>query len=132
VLNESTSISLVLVDVLVDSFVTNGEGAVHPEVVGDLLWTPILFQQSDDVVPEGGRKVKAASFAFTPGSGIAMGQIGAILTIDELLFAFKFPRNRTRGTRESPCNFGFGSTAYAKLSDMVPFVLRELSVATQV
>ena len=131
-LNESASFSLVLIDVLVDSLVTDGEGAVHPEVVGDLLWTPILFQQSDDVVPEVGGEVEAASLAFTPGGCIAVGQIGAVLTIDELLVAFKFPRNRTRGTRESPCNFGFGSTAYAKLGDVVPFVLRELSVATQV
>ena len=43
-LNESASFSLVLVDVLVDSLVTDGERAVHPQVVGDLLWTPILFQ----------------------------------------------------------------------------------------
>jgi hypothetical protein len=76
--------------------------------------------------------VKAASLAFTPGGCIAMGQIGAILTIDKLLVAFKFARNRTRGTLESPCNFGFGPTAYAKLGDVVPFVLRELVVSIHV
>jgi hypothetical protein len=32
-LNESASISFVLVDVLVDSLVTDGEGSVHPQVV---------------------------------------------------------------------------------------------------
>ena len=79
-----------------------------------------------------GREVKAASFALTSGGCIAVGQISAVLAIDELLVAFKFPTDCTGGARESPCNFGFGSTAYAKLSDVVPFVLRELSVATQV
>ena len=46
-------------------------------------------------MPEVGGEVEAASLAFTPGGCIAVGQIGAILTIDELLVAFKFPRNRT-------------------------------------
>ena len=42
-LNESASISLVLIDVLVDSFVADGEGTVDPQVVGDLLRAPIQF-----------------------------------------------------------------------------------------
>ena len=50
-LNESAAVSLVIVDVLVDGLVTEGEGSVNPQVVGDLLWTPIQFQQSDDVFP---------------------------------------------------------------------------------
>ena len=132
VLNESASISLVLIDVLVDSLVTDGEGSVDSHVVGNLLWAPVLFQQSNDGFPEVRSQVEATSFPFTPGSCIAVGQIGAVLTIDELLVAFKFPRNRTGGTLESAGNFGFGPTAYAKLGDVVPFVLRELSIATQV
>ena len=132
VLNESPSISLVLIDVLVDSLVTDGEGSVDSQVVGDLLWAPVLFQQSSDGFPEVRGQVEAASFPSAPGSCIAVGQIGAVLTIDELLVAFKFPRNRTGGTLESASNFGFRPTAYAKLGDVVPFVLRELSIATQV
>ena len=131
-LNESPSISLVLIDVLVDSLVTDGEGSVDPQVVGDLLRAPVLFQQSNDGFPEVRSQVEATSFPFTPGSGIAVGEVRAILTIDELLVAFKFPRNRTRGTLESPCNFCFGPTAYAKLGDVVPFVLRELVVSIHV
>ncbi len=44
VLNESAAVSLVVVDVLVDGLVAEGEGSVNPEVVGDLLWTPVLLQ----------------------------------------------------------------------------------------
>ena len=108
VLNESASISLVIVDVLVDGLVTEGEGSVNPQVVGDLLWTPVQFQQSDDVFPEVRGEMKAASFAFPSGGCIAVGQIRSILTVDELLVALKFPGDRTRGTLESPGNIGFG------------------------
>lgn len=44
VLNESASVSLVLVDELVDGLVADGEGPMNPEVVGDLLGAPVLFQ----------------------------------------------------------------------------------------
>jgi hypothetical protein len=132
VLNESAAISLVIVDVLVDGLVTEREGSVNPQVVGDLLWTPVQFQQSDDVFPEAGGKMKAAPFAFPSGGCIAMGQICTILAVDELFVALKFPADSTRGTIESPGNIGFGDAPYPKLGDMIAFVLRELSVATQV
>ena len=56
VLKQSASAPLLIVDVLVDGLVAYGEGSVDPEVVGDLLGAQVLFQQSDDVIPEvGGR-----------------------------------------------------------------------------
>ena len=131
-LNESASISLVLIDVLVDSFVAYGERTVDPQAVRDLLWTPVQLQQSDDLFPEVGGEVKAASFAFASGGCIAVGQVCTILAVDELLIALKFPADSTGGTRESPGNIGFGHAAYTKLGDVVPFIVRELSVATQV
>ena len=76
--------------------------------------------------------MKAASFAFASGGCIAVGKIGAILAVDALLIALKFPADSTGGTPESPGNIGFGHAAYTKLSDVVPFFVRELSVATQV
>lgn len=131
-LNESASISLVLIDELVNSLVTEGEGSVNPEVVGDLLWTPVQFQQSDDVFPEVGGEMKAASFASPSGGCIAVGQIRTIFPVDELFVALKFPADSTGGTLESPGNIGLGRAAYTKLCDVVPFFVRELSVATQV
>jgi len=132
VLNESAAISLIIVDVLVDGLVTEGEGSVNPQVVGDLLWTPVQFQQSDDVFPEVGGEMKATSFASPSGGCIAVGQIRTILAVDELFVAFEFPADRTWGTIESPGNIGFGRAAYTKFGDVVPFIVRELSIATQV
>jgi hypothetical protein len=102
---------------------------VHLQIVGDLLWAPVLFQQSDDVFPEVGGEVEAASFASPPGGCITVGQIGAILAIDELFVAFEFPTNGTGRALESSGNISFGPTAYAELGDVVAFVLRELVVS---
>ena len=132
VLNENAAVSLVIVDVLVDGLVTDDKGSVNPEVVGDLLWAPVLFEQSDDVFPEVGGEVEAASLASSSGSRIAVGQVGAILAIDELLVALKFPTNGTGGALESAGNIGFGLAAYPKLGDVVPFILRELVVSIHV
>ena len=132
VLNEGAAISFVIVDELIDGFVADGEGPMNPQVVRDLLGAPVLFQQSDDLFPEVGGEVEAASFASPPGGGIAVGEVGAIFAIDELLVSLKFPRNRTGRSLESPGDIGFGLATYAKLGDVVPFLLRELSVATQV
>jgi hypothetical protein len=131
-LNEGAAISLVLIDVLVDSLVAEAEASVHPQVIGDLLGAPVLFQQSDDLFPEVGGEVEAAPLASPPGGGIAVGQVGAIFAIDELLVSLKFPTNRTGRSLESPGDIGFGPATYPKLGDVVPFLLRELSVATQV
>jgi hypothetical protein len=58
-----------------------------------------------------------------------VSQIGAILAIDELFVALEFPTNGTGRALESPGNISFGPTAYAKLGDVVAFVLRELVVS---
>ncbi len=76
--------------------------------------------------------MEAASFAFPSGSRIAVGQISAVLAIDKLLVTFQFPTNCTRGALEGPGNISVGPAAYAKFGDVVPFFMRELSIATHV
>jgi hypothetical protein len=96
VLNESAAISLVLVDVLVDRLVTHGEGSVESQVVGDLLWAPVLLHQRSDDFPKLRGQVEAASLAFPPSRRIAVGQIRTVPTIDKFLIAFKFATDSTR------------------------------------
>ena len=52
VLDEGASASFVIVDVLVDGLVADGEAAVHPQEIGNLLWAPVQLQESNDVFPE--------------------------------------------------------------------------------
>ena len=94
--DERASASLVLVDVLVDSLVTDGEGSVDSQVVGDLLRAPVLLQQRNDVFPEVRGQVKPASLALPSGCCVAVSQICTVPTIDEFFVAFKFPTDSTR------------------------------------
>ena len=94
--DERASASLVIVDVLVDGFVTDGEGSVESQVVRDLFWAPVLLHQRSDDFPETRGQVEAASLALPPSCCVAVGQIRTVPTIDEFLVAFKFPTDGTR------------------------------------
>ena len=96
VLDQGASASLVLVDVLVDCLVTDGEGSVDSQVVGDLFRAPVLLQQSNDAFPKVRGQVEAASLALPSSRCIAVGQVRTVSTINKFLVAFKFPTDSTR------------------------------------
>ena len=60
-LDEGASASLIIVDVLVDGLVADGAGSVDSQVVRNLLWAPVLLEQTDDVFPELRGQMEAAS-----------------------------------------------------------------------
>ena len=95
-LNESASVSLIIVDVLVDGLVTYGEGSAESQGVRDLLWAPVLPQQGHDVFPAMGVEVEAAPHTSPPRCCIAMGHVGPVPAIDWLLVASEFPTDSTR------------------------------------
>jgi hypothetical protein len=126
--NQGATVSFVIVDVLVDGLMTNGERSVYPQVVGDLLWAPVLVEQSDDLFPAAQREVKAAARAAPPCRCITVGQIRTIPAIYEFFVALNFSTDSAGGALESTGNLGVGAPAYPKLSDVVPFVLEILSI----
>lgn len=76
--------------------------------------------------------MKAAAQPTTSGLCVALGQICAIVSINNLLVSLQLPSDSTEGALELAGNLRIGPAPYAKLRDVVSFVLRELEVATHV
>jgi hypothetical protein len=76
--------------------------------------------------------VKATAYAPPPGDGLEIGFISTILAITKLLIAVQFPADGTRRSTKHPRDVGLGVATYSEASNDVPFLLRELVIATHV
>jgi hypothetical protein len=99
-------------DVLVDRLMANGEGSMEFQAVGDLLGTPLLFQQKNDLIPLLHGMVKATAYASPPGNGLVIGLISTILAIARLLIAIQFSADGTRRTPKHPGDVGLRVATY--------------------
>jgi hypothetical protein len=92
----------------------------------------VLLQKNDDLLPVAGGEVEAAARTFAPSRRIALGQFGSVPSIDDLLVASNLETDRTGGAVQSSSNKSHRGVSIAEVGNGVPFILRELVIATQV
>ena len=130
-LEHRAAIAPVVVNELVDGLVTDLPGALQEKRVGDLFRTPVLLEESNDLLQQLGGMAEADSLPPSPGCRIALRQRSAVGSVTVAAIASALPEHSTGRATNGAGDFGYRFAAFPKGGDAVSFFLRELSVPTQ-